>query len=188
MRFLIEIKNRNKKSWLSGFTLAELMIAVGLFTVVVTIGSGSVLGLLNTNNRSQSISAIMNNLNYSVESISRTIRFGRAYHCGSGGVLTVEASCANGDTFLAVTNNGVVTAFRLNGSTIEQSVGGAAYKPVTASSVNIQYVRFYTFNTTPGDTRQPYVILVLKGYTGSNVPSQSYFDLETLISQRQLDI
>jgi len=172
-----------------GFTLLELIVSIGLFLIAVTIGLGAVASLYNANNKSQSLSSIVNNLNYSIEGMARVMRFSNVYHCGSSGTLTAPQSCAAGDTSVAVTTAASSIIYRFVGSRIESSTdSGASYRPVTGSDVTIQNARFYVFNTTPGDNRQPYVLMVIKGYSGVKPSAQTSFDIETLVSQRTLDI
>ncbi|MBX9765465.1 type II secretion system GspH family protein, partial [Patescibacteria group bacterium] len=45
-----------------GFTLVELMVAVSIFAIVMMIGVGALLSLVQTNRRAQAINSVMNNL------------------------------------------------------------------------------------------------------------------------------
>ncbi len=175
----------------NGFTLVELIISVGLFVTVITIGLGAVLSIFDANSKSQSVSSVMNNLNYSLDSMTRDIRFSSKYHCGSATPLDSPNSCPNGDTFLAVSTSSPITVYQYNSTTktIEKSTtGGPPYTPIIGGEVTITYAQFYVFNTIVGDNRQPYVLFVIRGFAGKKPSTQSTFDLETVISQRQLDI
>src|SRR3989344_861635 len=172
-----------------GFTLVEIIVALGIFVTTVTIAIGSLVGLYSANNKSQALSSVINDLNYSIENMTRTIRFATVFHCCSSGTLTSPQSCNNGDTFFAVSTSSTPTIYRLQNNKLEQSTNsGASYDPITSSEVTIQYARFYVFNTTKGDSNQPYAILVLKGFAGDKPGEQSVFDIQTKISQRELDI
>ncbi|MEK9185547.1 MAG: type II secretion system protein [Patescibacteria group bacterium] len=172
-----------------GFTLVEIIVALGIFVTAVTIALGALIGLYNANNKSQSLSSVINNLNYSIENMAKTIRFAANYHCGSGGALTAPQSCNSGDTFLAISTNLGVIIYRFNVNKLETSLdGGATYTPLTADEVTVQSAKFYVFNTIVGDNFQPYVLLTVKGFAGKNLSAQSTFDIETTVSQRELDI
>lgn len=64
-----------------GFTLVEVMIAVGLFVVIMVFGIGSVLSTNNSHKKSQSQRAINDNLSFVIEDMSRNIRLGSNYRC-----------------------------------------------------------------------------------------------------------
>jgi type II secretory pathway pseudopilin PulG len=182
----MNFQSENRKD---GFTLVEIIIAIGLFITVVTISLGSLIGLYNANNKSQSLSSVINNINYSVENMVRIIRFANIYHCGNIGTLTAQRSCDSGDTFLAITTGGQTTIYRINGAKLEVSTnGGASYTPVTSGEVTVTNAKFYVFNTTPGDNNQPYVLMTIKGYAGKKPSTQSSFDIQTTVSRRKLDL
>lgn len=183
----------------AGFTLLELMVAIGLFTVSVLIGSGALVGLFDANNKSQTTFSAIGNLNYAIESMIRDIRFADVYHCGSSGTLSQPNDiCPSGDDSLAVTKSGVTTMYRKNGTRIEKSSNGLAgpFVSVTGGDVVLEYVHFYVAGSAPasspsgtvGRDIQPYVVLVVKGYSGSKSSSRTNFDIQTLISQKKIDL
>lgn len=180
-------------TWRSrGFTLVEIIVAVTLFSLVVVISLGAVLTIFDANRRAQSARTAIDNLNLSLEDITRTVRFGSNYHCDNSGSpddLDEPQNCPNGDNMLAITFNGEVIAYRLNSSTnaLERSVDGGSYTKVTAPEMVVQYLRFYVYNSDD-DGEQPYVISVVKGYVGSKPTIQSSFSIQTTMSQRALDL
>lgn len=64
-----------------GYTIIETMIAVSLFVVIVTIGTGTLLNANLLHNKSQNMRSIIDNLNFVLEDMSRYIRTGYNYHC-----------------------------------------------------------------------------------------------------------
>ena len=179
-----------------GFTLVELLIAISLFIVVVTISIGAVLSIFDANRKAQSTKTVVDNLNYSIENMARVVRFGDNYHCGTGGTLSNPQNCPDnveGNTFLAVTFNGTTIAYRLNGTAIQRSDnpsgGESTYKNITSSETVVERLRFYVFGATDSPSlEQPYIIVVIKGYVGSKPTFQTSFSVETLMSQRALDL
>jgi type II secretory pathway component PulJ len=191
LRMATKILNQKR-----GFTIIEFMVAIGLFIVAIYISFGAVVSLFDANNKSQTLFSAMSNLNYAIESMTRDIRFADVYHCGSAGSLSSPADCNGGDTSLAITTSGVTTVYRFSGGQIEKSVGGGSYVPVTGTDVTLQYARFYVVGSapassaigTPGRDSQPFAFLVVKGYSGRKPSSQTNFDIETLVSQKKLDL
>jgi prepilin-type N-terminal cleavage/methylation domain-containing protein len=76
------MKTNIKKSKISaGFTLVEMMIAVGLFSVIMTIGIGAILGVNSTHRKTQTMRAVIDNLSFLMEDMARSIRLGDYYYC-----------------------------------------------------------------------------------------------------------
>ena len=67
-----------------GFTLVEMLVALALFSVVITIAVGALLMLISSNQRLQSEQSVMTNLSFALDSMTREIRTGAAYFCASG--------------------------------------------------------------------------------------------------------
>ena len=63
-----------------GFTLVEIMVAVSVFVLVMVISSGAIISVFNANQKSKNLRSAMDNLNLTMESMTRTIRFGTKYH------------------------------------------------------------------------------------------------------------
>lgn len=57
-----------------GFTLMEVMVAVSIFTIIVTVGIGSLLTINNAYRKSQTQRQAIDSLTYVLESMSRRIR------------------------------------------------------------------------------------------------------------------
>jgi len=72
-----------------GFTLIELMVSVSVFIIIMTISMGAILGVFDSNRKSRALRTVMNNLNLSMESMSKEMRYGSSYHCGSGGTFNL---------------------------------------------------------------------------------------------------
>ena len=93
------MKDNFKKQ--KGFTIIETMIAVALFTIVVTIGMNSLLNASAVHKKSQDQRSLLDNLTFIMEDMSRNIRTGYNYHCmpvynGSVDVVTSPKSCGKG--------------------------------------------------------------------------------------------
>ena len=175
-----------------GFTLVEILIAVSLFVVIATISAGATVSVFDANKKSQSSKTVVDNLNLAIENMTRIARFGNNYHCGNTGSFEPK-DCDNnevGDTFLAVTFGGRIIAYNYNQSnkTIERSDDGGPYIAITAPEAKIEYLRFYVLGTPDNDSQQPYIVAVIKGHVGEKSTTQTTFSIETLISQRTLDI
>jgi len=187
-----------------GFTLIEMMVAVTLFAIVMMVGVGALLSLVEANKRAQAINSVMNNLNVAVESMARSVRVGTTYHCEESAdpktpaALATPRSCgASGGLLFAFessegnsSNPSDQVVYRINGTQIERSLQGGvngSWAALTAPEVTIESLKFYVSGTTPGDALSPRVLIGIRG--SAKVPKGSTnFHLQTSVVQRLLDI
>lgn len=80
-------KNQN------GFTLLEMIVSLGIFSVVAVIAVGSLVRITSLNRQAQAMQSTMNNVNYVLESISREMRPGSHFHCTEA--ATVDPGTGN---------------------------------------------------------------------------------------------
>jgi prepilin-type N-terminal cleavage/methylation domain-containing protein len=173
-----------------GFTLAELIVAVGLFAVVMFIATGALLSIVNLNKKSQAQQSAINNLSSTMESMVRNIRTGTSYHCEVGATYVAGSiytggtnpnNCANpvGGNLLAfksddVTNaafpNPVIAyAFDATNNTVlrcrqDPASGNCVFAPITAPEIKIQFLNFDLQGSGNGDKIQASVRINLSGY------------------------
>lgn len=190
----MNINQPQSKKNSKGFTLVEIMVAIGIFVVLVTISLGAIASIFDANRKSQSLKSIMTNLNFAVEVVGRNIRFGTNYHCGTSGTLTLPQNCSRGDSFISfLSSSGQQIIYRLNTSTnqIEESDdGGSTYQGITAPNINVQALDFYVLGAGGGGSAflQPKVIILVRGFAGTQQSTESSFTIETTVSQRILDV
>lgn len=170
-----------------GFTLVELMVAISLFIIVMTISLGSILSVFDSNRKSKALKAALTNINLAMESMSREMRFGSVYHCGSG-TVTNPQDCPTGNQsiFSFLSSDNIQITYRLTNGSLEKQVGGGSFIQVTGPEVNIQDLDFYTIGSNTADTLQPKTLIVVRGTAGVN-KGLTDFTLQTLVSQRVLD-
>jgi prepilin-type N-terminal cleavage/methylation domain-containing protein len=65
----------------AGFTLIEMIVSLGVFSVVVTTAVGAILVLVNTNLQLQSEQSVMTNLSFALDTMTREMRTGFKYFC-----------------------------------------------------------------------------------------------------------
>jgi prepilin-type N-terminal cleavage/methylation domain-containing protein len=69
----------NKK--ISGFTLVEMLIVLGLFSFMMTLATGVLYTTQAINVKLQETQSILDNVNVSMDAMSREIRYGADFHC-----------------------------------------------------------------------------------------------------------
>jgi prepilin-type N-terminal cleavage/methylation domain-containing protein len=89
-----------KKSSQSGFSLIELIVSLGVFSVVVTTAVGALLALVSANDELQDEQNVMANLSFALDSMTREIRTGTNYFCDSWPNRTDTTNMFNNETNL----------------------------------------------------------------------------------------
>ncbi|PIQ91399.1 MAG: hypothetical protein COV70_03885 [Parcubacteria group bacterium CG11_big_fil_rev_8_21_14_0_20_39_22] len=170
----------------AGFSLIELIVATGLFVTVSVIAVGSLLSIVGANQKAQAMETVMNNLNFSLESMARNLRMGSRYHCGDTGNIQTERDCAqNGDDFVAFLSvSGANTIYALqDGSVVVSTNGGSTYFPLTSPAATIDHLLFYV-DGTGSAAEQPRILITISGEVNERDRTRTRFNMQTLVSQR----
>jgi len=185
-----------------GFSLVEMLVAVALFTSVMLIGVGALLSLIDANRKAQALNSVMNNLNFALEGMSRNMRVGTTYHCSINNNvppnIDTTKDCKNGGKLIGFEassgdpddpNDQFV--YRVNGTQLEMSrTSGSAnsFISIIAAEVTIEDFNFYVDGTSTSDGLQPRIVITIKGSAGVNEKTRTEFNLQTMVSQRVLDL
>lgn len=165
-----------------GYTLIELIIAVGLFALIMTLASGAYLLMIGISRQTQGISTGIDNLAFAAETMTRTIRTGTDYSCGGGG----GGDCSGGDTSMSVRNpSGQTITYALSSGAITQNGS-----PLTDPSVTVTALTFYVEGTRvpPSDHTQPHATILISGTIASGPGKTESFTIETGATMRGSDI
>ena len=190
MFFLIQQKNKKKlKSNKTGFTLIELMVSVSIFSIVLVIAMGAILTVLDANRKARTLTEVMNNLNFSMESITRSIK------TGVEPGLTIE----DGEPVLAVTainlesdsfNRELIEYQRRETGDgrgyLQRRVSGGLWFPITSDLLDVR--KFTVFVPLINDFDQPRTQISIQGDVRINNKISSSFIIQTTISQRKLNL
>lgn len=179
-----------------GFTLVEMIVAVGLFAVVMIVAMGSLLSLVYANRKAHALQSVMNNLNITLDGMTRSIRMGSNYRCG--GSSPSDPDCLNGGQSLYFeSHEGSASdslddwAYWYDANTkrlYKSERGGAAPVAITAPEVIIESFTFYVVGTTRRDTTQPKVVIAVKGTAGTQARTRTSFSIQATAVQRLLDL
>lgn len=172
-----------------GYTLIELMIAVGLFAVVMLMASGAYIMMIGLSRQAQGIATGIDNLSFALETMTRTIRTGHGYSCG--GSLGMGDCNSGGSTFTFVDESPKTVSYSLSSGAIQRQVSAGAWNPLTdSSSIRIDSLKFYVFGSrsiAEGDREQSHVTIIITGTVlGEKVPQS--FTIETGATMRGSDI
>jgi prepilin-type N-terminal cleavage/methylation domain-containing protein len=186
------------KYFLKGFTLLELIVSIGLFTIVVTIAMSAYLALISLDRKARATNDLVTNLSFVVESMSHDIRTGTGYTCGGVGH---GPNCwgAGGSTILSYTNeqNNLVTYLLTAAGTVGECVGPSPCNDSTATvltdpRIRVTNLTFYVDGvgtTVPYNTVQPRVMFTLTGtITPDNRSAPTTFTIESMATERLIEL
>ncbi|HDO23638.1 MAG TPA: prepilin-type N-terminal cleavage/methylation domain-containing protein [bacterium] len=162
----------------AGFTLVEMMVAVGIFAVVMVVALSSFLNISDVQKKIRSFQIVNDNLSYAMETIVKEIRTGASY-CAS--------SCTQ-SSFSFVNAQGFSVVYRLNNNAIEKSNdGGVNFLLLTSPEIKITDLKFFVRGQSLGDGLQPIVTIIISGSSGSKEKNKTRLNVQATVSQRELD-
>ena len=199
---------KKDKKFNNGFTLIELMVATSLFIVIMLSAMSALFMLLDESKNSRALRFAMDNVNFAMDSMTRSIRMGKNYYCVNSGsnmpsLYTVESGgkdCSTGGPLLAFIpqlKEGEVTNSLSGYMRFETPTGSGKYTiqkctsqfisdcvSVISPDVNVDVLKFFVNgadNTLPNT--QPSVYIIMKGTVlVKGVPTS--FAIQTMASQR----
>lgn len=155
----------------NGFTFIELLVAITIFVVVVSIASGIFIQTLKTQQEIVSLMAANDNVSLTLEQMVREIRTGRQFRTNS-----------RGDRLEFINARGEPVVYELSAKTIERDG-----QSLTSGNVKVNYLFFSLRGETPGDGLSTRVTINLGvGAVGRSV-SGFKTDLQTSVAVRLLD-
>lgn len=201
---------KNKRAWAmrhalsvkAGFTLVELLVSVVLFTIVTVVAINALLKLAEVNDKGSAIVTAINNLEYALDHMSRSLRVGTSYHCrgtGAGDLPTPDTlesdqgtDCVDGNSaieFVDETRRSVRYFLDTTNNSVKRTTSAGTFS-LTAPEVEILGLRFYVKGALPyPDTFQPRVLMVIRGRTrlpGLHPDEQVPFNIQTTVSMRSI--
>ncbi len=170
----------------SGFTLIELLVSIALFSVVVLIVAGAISSIINVNKKAQTITSVVNNLNFTLESMTRAIKTGTDLEVG---VTGPSDTCASYVTVTDAQDRDVTYSYFLppgpdarGAITVAVStVNDGVPSPLTAHEINVAELRFCDL-----EGEQPGVIFMVNGSMDLVGGISSDFHVQSTVAQRAL--
>jgi prepilin-type N-terminal cleavage/methylation domain-containing protein len=184
---MIKDNKQNNK----GFTLVEMIVSVALFSIVIIVAIGGILTIIDANRKSQTLTLVMNNLNFALEVMTRNIKTADPRSLvKSTKSFTVGGDTVDGIPYFSLTNqdDDKITYFYYSDDDISGSIyrivgeGPIAY-PIIPEEVVIED---FDFDVTNDD--QPRIVLKIEGYAEVTERTRSDFTVQTTVSPRRLNI
>ena len=163
-------KNNNKEN---GLTMIELIVAIGIFGLVIGMTAGIFVLALSSQRRIIALRNAEDNIRFTIEAMAREIKTGKNF--------------SSGGNFLSFTNaKGEAIFYRLNNNIVEKSSdGGINYSAVTSSEAVINYLNFYLMGQAPSDGLQPRITVTI-GVTSIVGGQTANLKIQTTVSERPL--
>jgi prepilin-type N-terminal cleavage/methylation domain-containing protein len=198
-------KNNKRKIGSKGFSLIELMVSLTLFSITMVISVGTLLILIDLNAKAQAMYSSTTNLGFMLDSMTREIRMGYDYYCGTSGsaqqgISSSVQDCPSGGDYIAFTKErtDIRSAYRLvtvdgKGQIQMKEDDDSSWAPITSHDIDVQIFSIVVDNapsltTTTSDSKQPVVTVTLRGSANNGLEDDTEFNIQTRIIQRRLDV
>lgn len=162
----------------AGFTLAETLVTVLIFSIIVIIIGGTFASVLDTQRRAFNIQEIEENSNFLLEAMAKEIRVST--------INSPDSDCpVSPATVLDITHpvNGSIR-YSLSGTAVQRTVNGAI-TTISSNLVEFTRLQFCISGTGATDQKQPRVT-ILAGIRSANTKQQATIDVQTTLSARLL--
>ena len=171
---------------LRGFTLIEMIVSVGLFSVVMLVVTAAYLAIITLDKESRSTNELVVNLSFALESIARNVRTGTNYSCAGAGNGTCEQL-----SFINAEGQPITYMRKPDGS-IGQCTSGACTSAtavgLTDPKIVIESLTFYVWGVGTEDQTQPQVLMSVRGTMQASATRTVDFTIQTSATQRVLDL
>lgn len=179
----------------NGFTLIELMVAVSIFAIVLMMALGTVLTVLDANRKARTLTEVMNNLNFSLEAMTRSIKTGvDPVITGdeNGAILQVTAIVLEEAGFRREQVQYQQRQDADGRGYVAVRVDDGPWVPITSDMVDVTDFTLSTYGFADcqvGATcHQPRTQIGITGNVEVNDKISSSFSLQTTVSQRKLNL
>lgn len=163
------------KNKIGGYTIAEMIVAVGIFLILISIAAGSFIRILRTQRETMALLATNSNASLAMEQISREVRTGGAF-------------LVSGDELHFTNSKNEAVIYRVNRDSgkIQRSTDGVNFNDITADNVKVFNLSFIVFNGGAGD-RYPFrVTVIIQASPNLASFTSPVINLQTTISARVL--
>ncbi len=208
-----KLKNNNL-----GFTLIEMIVSLGVFSIVVTTAVGAMLVLISTNQQLQAEQSVMTNLSFALDTMTREIRTGYNYYCastdtdsstvftgaGHESLATTTQDCADGrngalrqgisffegGNSLSGDDDRILYYYAEDEKTIWRRVGNGTAQSIVSSGLEISEMQFYVSGSEDLDDgdTEQPTVTIYIEAVEKESADSKVYYLQTTVTQRILDL
>lgn len=173
---------KNPSTPLRGYSLAELIVAIGIFSMVMLIVMGVYLALISYDRQARATNQLASDFSFALDSMVRNIRTGTGY----------PSSCNNTscNSFTFTDSAGRSVTYALSAGRITATVNGVS-SPLTDPAITITRLNFYVrgVGTSGAEAeKQPTAQIIVAGSMDTDSGKEVAFTIEAFATQRLLDI
>jgi prepilin-type N-terminal cleavage/methylation domain-containing protein len=163
------------KFFKKGFTMVELLVAMGIFLIVVTVSSVIFVNSLKSQRLLTALMAVNDNAVLSLEQMTREIRTGTNFSGSDSELIFVNAK-------------GESAVYRLDAAknVLEKGVNGV-FSAITADNVEVKTFRAILRGHNPGDGEPPRITVSLRVSGKLKDLREIITNLQTTVSARNID-
>ncbi len=169
-----------------GFTLIEIIVSVGIFSMVMLVVTAAYLTLVTLDREARTTNEVVANLAFAVDSIARNVRSGTTYSCAGAG----NGTCSQ-LSFVDAQSQTITYLLKTDG-TIGQCTGGtctsATAISLTDARISISALTFYVRGVGSGDAAQPQVTVSIRGTMKAQQGRTIDFSIQTGATQRYIEL
>ncbi len=182
-----------------GYTLLELIVSVGIFSIVMLAATGAYLGLIQLDRQARAVNDVVDNLSFAVDSMSRSIRTGTNYKCNNDSVTPVcTGSPGHSFGFNDSDSPSRSVVYRLSNGQIVADItptgGSLVTYPLTDPRITVDRLDFYVRGVGLGDGAEPQVTFTMHGSMSTGASSvagatrTTSFSIQGGATQRYLEL
>ena len=165
-----------------GFTLVELLVAMGIFVIVVTIVSSIFIRNLRTQQSIVALIAANDSASLALEQMAREMRTGWSF-CNN---LPPGESCSENKTIF-INAYGESIIYKLEDNAIKRGVDNSSFSPITADNVKVESLAFIARDNVIGDKKPTKITIILSVRPkGGNIEA-AVTNLQTTVTSRRFD-
>ncbi len=196
-----------------GFTLIEMIVSLGIFSIVAVVALGALIKIISANKKAQTLQSAMTNLNYALESMSREMRMGNNFSCygaGDTSINNIASIVVNNCHPFTDASTGLILAFKsshVSGTGLGAcnltyayqfaQVGGLwtismGKQPACNGNIstytpmldpNVDITGLYV-NVNSETGKYPLATIRISGRVGVRELERTYFDVQTAVAAR----
>lgn len=178
-----------------GYSLLELIVSLGLFSVVMLIVLAAYVNLISLDRQARASNQLSSSLSFAIETMARSIRTGTDYACSANASVP---NCSSGGSSISFNDSeGVYTEYRIvanasgTNSIAYCTDACVSFVSVTDPRINIEAMTFYVqgVGTDEPDTDiQPHVTISISGTMETDRGASSRFSIQTGATQRLIEL
>jgi type IV pilus assembly protein PilW len=170
-----------------GFTILEMVIAFGIFGIVMLSVVSVFISAVRANRQASMAQSMIDNVRFALEFMEREMRTGREFVDENGDGTLLKFTNDRVRTVCYRSASGVIMRFESALHEPTTPCPAAGYRPLTAAAVvAVTNLAFRVAGQNPTDTRQPRVTVTFQAAARGD--ASLTFQVETTVSQRTIDV